>query len=183
VPRPRRSPTPFATPRPRPRRKATNDRRRAPSQTATNRKNYGVARPRFFVRQRQVRQPKLRQGETTLPARDEVSNQSRRRMPLVSKNLDVVTSPLERLRRARVPGTSMRGSKSVQTSRARASRRETTKAVQKIPRRKLKREKARERRRAPPPRPRREEKKYTQIDRETLSLVKENTRKEPSLHY
>jgi hypothetical protein len=75
----------------------------------------------------------------------------------------------------------MRGLESVQTSRARASRRETTKAVQKIPRRKLKREKARERRRAPPPE--REEKKYTQIDRETLSLVKENTRKEPSLYY
>jgi hypothetical protein len=41
--------------------------------------------------------------------------------------------------------------------------------------------KTRERRRAPPRE--REEKKYTQIDRETMSLVKENTRKEPSLYY
>ena len=88
------SSTPVATPRPRPRRKATNDRRGTSSQTTTNRKNHGFTRPRFLVSQRQVRQPELRQGETTLPTRDEVSNQSGWRMPLVPKNLDVITSPL-----------------------------------------------------------------------------------------
>ena len=50
----------------------------------------------------------------------------------MSKDLDFVTSPFERLRRARLSGTSMRGLESVQKTRARASGRETKKTVQKV---------------------------------------------------